>query len=117
MMYANLRGANGQILGSVAIDPTAPGGMQGQLGAAVQAMQAQQSRGVPQGARPLPPAVLPPGGYPGPLQPVSQSTPFVCQLRYMTRAPNGAVTWATRSIPCPTGLPPGIYIHTPGHQR
>lgn len=110
MMYANIRGADGQVLGSVAIDPTAPGGMQGQLANAMQALQSP--RGAPfQSNRPLPPALLPPG----PPQPVSESRPFVCQLRYLTRAPNGQVQWATRSINCPVGLPPGIYTHTPGH--
>jgi hypothetical protein len=114
MMYANIRGADGQVLGSVAIDPTAPGGMQGQLADAVQKLQAQQGHGVPQGARPLPPNILPSGAYQS--QPYSQSRPFVCQMRYQTRAPNGAVVWATQSITCPAGLPPGIYVHTPGHQ-
>lgn len=115
MMYANLRGANGQILGSVAIDPTAPGGMQGQLADAVSKLQ--QTGPLPMAARPMQPGILPPGGYPGPLQPVSQSMPFVCQLRYMTKMANGAVQWVTRAIPCPPGLPPGIYIHTPGQGR
>jgi len=108
MMYANIRGADGTILGSVAVDPTAPGGMQGQLANAVQRLQ--QTHGLPHGARPIPPAFL----SPGPSQPVSQSRPFVCQLQYLTRMPNGQVRWAVRSINCPVGLPPGIYVHTPG---
>ena len=76
MMYANLRGANGQILGSVAIDPTQPGGLQGQLGAAVQALQTQQNQTVPPGAmRPGTPGYLPPTAYQN--APYSQSRPFV----------------------------------------
>lgn len=117
MMYANLRGANGEILGSVAIDPTAPGGMQGQLADAVQRMQQQGApgAGVPHGAaRPMQPGILPPNAYQS--MPVSQSRPFICTLRYMTRAPNGAVQWATRAINCPPGLPPGIYVHVPAGQ-
>lgn len=110
MMYANLRDANGQILGSVAVDPTAPGGMQGQLADAMSKLQ--QTGALPQPGRPMQPGFLPPGGYPGPLQPVSQSMPFVCQMRYQARVANGGVQWMTRSIPCPQGLPPGIYIHT-----
>lgn len=113
MMYANLRGANGEILGSVAIDPTAPGGMQGQLADAVQRMQ-QQPPGLPHAARPMQPGVLPPNAYQS--MPVPQSRPFVCTLRYMTRAANGGVQWATRAITCPQGLPPGIYVHVPGGQ-
>lgn len=31
MLYANIRGADGSLIGSRAIDPTAPGGLQGQL--------------------------------------------------------------------------------------
>jgi hypothetical protein len=108
MMYASIRGADGQVLGNVAIDPTAPGGLQGQLSSAVDSLQRPQ--GLPQNARPVPPSFLPPG----PPQPTSQSRPFVCQMRYLTRTPNGAVQWAVRSINCPVGLPPGIYIHAPG---
>jgi hypothetical protein len=111
MMYANIRGADGAVLGSVAVDPTAPGGMRGQLANAMQMIQ-QQSHGLPQNARPLPPALMPPQGG----QPVSQSRPFVCQLRYLTRTPNGQVQWATRAINCPVGLPPGMYVHVPGQR-
>lgn len=111
MMYANLRGPNGEQLGSTAIDPTAAGGLQRALGDAVERLQTPHGAPVMQG-RPIPPALLPPG----PPQPVSQSRPFVCQLRYLTRAPNGVVQWAVRSINCPMGLPPGIYTHTPHGQ-
>jgi hypothetical protein len=110
-MYASIRGADGANLGSIAVDPTAPGGMQGQLANAMQALQ--QQHGLPQNARPLPPALLPPGGP----QAVSQSRPFICQMRYLTRTPNGQVQWATRSINCPVGLPPGMYVHVPHGQR
>jgi hypothetical protein len=73
----------------------------------------QQTQGLPHAARPLPGGYLPPG----PPQPTSQSRPFVCQLRYVTRTPNGQVQWATRSINCPVGLPPGTYVHVPhGHR-
>jgi hypothetical protein len=112
MMYANLRDANGNVLGSVAVDPTQAGGLQGALSDAMQKLQ--QTRGLPQAARPHGPGFLPPNAHQN--QPYSQSRPFVCQMRYMTRAPNGAVVWATTSITCPPGLPPGVYIHTPGHQ-
>jgi hypothetical protein len=113
MMYANIRGADGTVLGNVAVDPTAPGGLQGALNDAVQRLQ--NTHGTPvQHGRPIPPGLLPPGGYPGPQQAVSQSMPFVCQLRYLTRAPNGATGWAVRSIPCPVGLPPGVYTLNPG---
>lgn len=105
MMYASLRGADGQVLGSVAIDPSAPGGMQGQLADAMVKLQAQG--GLPQNARPPQPAFLPPG----PPQPTSQSRPFICQLRYLTRLSNGQVVWQQRAINCPVGLPPGIYTH------
>lgn len=111
-MYATIRGADGANLGSVAVDPTAPGGMQGQLAAAVGRLQQTRGQGLPQNARPLPPALLPPG----PPQPVSESRPFVCQLRYLTRTPEGRVQWATRSINCPVGLPPGVYVLVPGQR-
>ena len=111
MMYANIRGADGSMLGSVAIDPTAPGGLQGQLANAVQSLQHPHGAPVPGQGRPIPPGYLPPGAYQS--QPTSQSRAFVCQLRYMARGPNGQVQWATRSINCPVGLPPGIYYHTP----
>jgi len=105
MMYAQLRGADGRILGSVAVDPSAPGGMQGQLADAMTKLQ--QHEGIPQNARPQQPQFLPPG----PPQPVSQSRPFLCTLRYLTRLANGQVTWQTRTINCPVGLPPGTYTH------
>jgi len=108
MMYASFRGADGQVLGQVAIDPSAHGGLQGALSDAVEKLQ--RTSGLPMNARPIPPGFLPPG----PPQPVSQSRPFVCQMRYLTRAPNGQVLWAVRSINCPVGLPPGTYIHAPG---
>lgn len=107
MMYASFRGADGQVLGQVAVDPNQAGGLQGALADAVEKLQ--RTGNLPMNARPVPPAFLPPG----PPQPVSQSRPFVCQLRYLTRAPNGQVLWAVRSINCPVGLPPGTYIHTP----
>jgi hypothetical protein len=112
MMYANLRDANGHSLGTVAVDPTAPGGMRNQLADAVAKLQ--QGRPLPTAAMPLQPGILPPGGYPGPLQPVSQSMPFVCHLRYLAKLPNGQTQWVSRAIPCPQGLPPGVYIHAPG---
>jgi hypothetical protein len=105
MMYANIRGADGQVLGNVAIDPSAPGGLQGALADAVSKLQ--QTSGLPQNARPNQPMFLPPG----PPQPVSQSRPFVCQLRYVTRLANGQTGWAVRAINCPAGLPPGVYTH------
>lgn len=115
MMYANLRDAAGNVVGSVAVDPTQQGGLQGALYDAVQKLQAGQSQGVPMQSRPLPPGILPTNAYQS--MPQSQSRPFVCQMRYQTRAPNGGIVWATTSIPCPPGLPPGVYIHTPGNQR
>jgi hypothetical protein len=113
-MYANLRDASGNMVGSVAVDPTQAGGLQGALSDAMQKLQHAQGQGVPHQARPLPPGYLPPGA--GQSQPYSQSRPFVCQMRYQTRAPNGQVVWATQSITCPPGMPPGIYIHSPGHR-
>jgi hypothetical protein len=110
MMYASFRGADGQVLGNVAIDPSAAGGLQGALAQAMNQIQERPQQGLPMNARPVQPAFLPPG----PPQPVSQSRPFICQLRYLTRSANGAVSWQTRSINCPMGLPPGIYIHNPG---
>lgn len=107
MMFASFRGSDGQVLGQVAIDPSAHGGMQGALADAMNRLQ--QPEGLPQNARPQQPAFLPPG----PPQPVSQSRPFICQLRYLTRLANGQVVWQTRSINCPVGLPPGIYTHHP----
>lgn len=106
-MYASFRGADGSVLGSVPIDPTRPGGMQSELADAVQRLQ--HTGNLPTPARPMQPMFLPPG----PPQPVSQSRPFVCQLRYLQRAANGQLQWATRAINCPVGLPPGDYIHTP----
>lgn len=105
MMYASIRGADGQVLGSVAIDPTGPGGMQGQLADAMTKLQ--QQGGLPQNARPHQPAFLPPG----PPQPMSQSRPFLCTMRYLTRTANGQVAWQARTINCPVGLPPGVYTH------
>jgi hypothetical protein len=112
-MYANLRDANGNVLGSVAVDPTQAGGLQGALSDAMQKLQAAQGQGLPMANLPPMPSALPPGARMS--QPYSQSRPFVCQLRYMTQAPNGQMVWATTAIPCPQGLPPGIYIHTPGN--
>lgn len=113
MMYANLRGPNGESLGAVAVDPTQPGGLGGALNDAVQKLQAQ-GHNLPTPGRPPQPSFLPPGANQS--QPYSQSRPFVCEMRYMTRAPNGQVVWASQSITCPPGMPPGVYIHTPGHQ-
>jgi hypothetical protein len=114
MMYASFRGADGQVLGSVAIDPSAQGGLQGALSDAMNKLQDRGSSGLPMNARPVQPGFLPPGAYQN--LPYSQSRPFICQMRYLTRSANGAVHWQTHSITCPVGLPPGIYIHTPGHQ-
>lgn len=114
MMYANLRDANGNTVGSVAVDPTKAGGLGGALHDAVQRLQ-QQGHNLPAPARPPFPGVLPPGA--GQSQPYSQSRPFICEMRYMTRAPNGQMVWASQSITCPVGMPPGIYIHTPGNSR
>jgi len=108
MMYANLRGPDGTILGSVQVDPTAPGGLQGALNNAVQRLQTQSSH-LPNAQRPLQPGFMPPG----PSGPTSQSRPFVCQLRFMARQANGQMQWMTRAINCPAGLPPGLYTHTP----
>lgn len=113
MMYANLRGPNGQVLGTVAIDPTAPGGMQGQLADAVGKLQ--QTGALPHAARPMQPGYVPPGAYHS--QPRSGSMPFVCEMRFQAQVAGGGVQWMTRSIPCPPGLPPGVYIHTPGNSR
>jgi len=110
MMYANLRDANGNTIGSVPVDPTQPGGLQGALSDAVQRLQSQ-GHNLPMAQRPMQPTFMPPG----PSGPTSQSRPFVCQLRYMARAANGQAQWMTRSINCPAGLPPGIYTFTPGY--
>lgn len=105
MMYANLRGADGRVLGSVAIDPSAHNNLQSAFADAM--VKLQQQGGLPQNARPPQPTFLPPG----PPQPTSQSRPFICQMRFLTRLSNGQVTWTTRAINCPVGLPPGIYTH------
>ncbi len=110
MMYANLRGANGEVIGSVAVDPTQPGGLQGALNSAMQRLQ-QQGHNLPAPGRPPQPSFLPPGANQS--QPYSQSRPFVCEMRYQTRNSAGQIVWAAQSITCPPGLPPGVYIHTP----
>jgi hypothetical protein len=110
MMYASIRGADGTVLGNVAVDPTAPGGLQGALSNAVESLQ-RGGHHLPQNARPSQPGFLPPGATTS--NPTSQSRPFICQMRFLTRTPNGQIQWAVRSINCPVGLPPGVYIHAP----
>lgn len=107
MMYANLRGPNGQVLGAVAVDPTAAGGLGGALNDAMQKLQ-QQGHNLPTPARPPQPSFLPPGANQS--QPYSQSRPFLVELRYQTRAANGQMVWAAQTITAPPGVPMGIYI-------
>ena len=111
MMYANLRDANGNVVGSVAVDPTKQGGLGGALNDAISRLQ-QQGHNLPTPARPPQPSFMPPGA--GQSQPYSQSRPFVIELRYMTRAANGQMMWSSQTITAPPGVPPGIYIMTPG---
>jgi hypothetical protein len=111
MMYANLRDPNGQVLGTVAVDPTKPGGMRGALGDAVQKLQAQ-GHNLPMAPRPPQPSILPPGAHQS--QPYSQSRPFLVELRYRTRLADGRVTWAAQTITAPPGVPPGVYYLAPG---
>lgn len=113
MMYANLRGPNGESLGAVAVDPTQAGGLQGALNDAMQKLQ-QQGHNLPHAARPHQPSLLPPGANQS--QPYSQSRPFLIELRYQTRAPNGGVVWAAQTITAPPGVPPGVYILMPGNR-
>lgn len=111
MMYANLRDASGNVVGSVPVDPTKAGGLGGALNDAMQRLQ-QQGHNLPTPARPPQPSFLPPGANQS--QPYSQSRPFVCELRYQTRNAAGQVVWAAQSITAPPGVPPGIYILAPG---
>jgi len=107
MMYANLRGPNGESLGAVAVDPTQAGGLQGALSDAMQKLQ-QQGHNLPTPGRPPQPGYLPPGANQS--QPYSQSRPFVCELRYQTRNAAGQMVWAAQTITAPPGVPPGVYI-------
>jgi len=107
MMYANLRGPNGEALGAVAVDPTAQGGLGGALNDAVQKLQ-QQGHNLPIAPRPPQPPYLPTGANQS--QPYSQSRAFLCELRYQTRNANGQMVWAAQTITAPPGVPPGVYI-------
>ncbi len=88
MMIAQIRGADGAILGSHAVDPTAPGGLQAQL------------------------ANLP--RPEGPRVPMQQTQAAQVFLRYQLMLPGGGSRWHVVAISTPqgSGIPAGVYTHT-----
>lgn len=110
-MYANIRGADGESLGSVPVDPT-KGDMQGQITAALAQMRAQAAS---------PPILPSPPQARAPVfhhqtQSQPQSPPFVrpqlCYLQYPV-VQGGKTRWMAQAMTCPPGVPPGHYVMAP----
>lgn len=99
MMIGTIRGVDGAILGQHSIDPTAPGGMQGQLGRIARAHMGEAGM-------PAPPA-SPNAGASVPSVP-----PHTVMLRFQMTLPGGYTQMVTRAIPMPpgTGIPAGVYV-------
>jgi len=121
MMYGIVKNAQGQVTGQHAVDPTAPGGIQGQM---TQIATAQGTFGAPSGRRPVAPPqgprpVAPPQGPrpvvpqrgPGPAVPQRGVQPAQVFLRFHIRLPNGQAQLVTRAIQLSPamGVPPGVY--------
>lgn len=104
MMYGIVKNAQGQVTGQHAVDPTAPGGIQGQM---TQIATAQGSFGAPSGRRPA----VPPQRGPGPAVPQRGVQPAQVFLRFHVRLPNGQAQLVTRAIQLSPamGVPPGVY--------
>jgi hypothetical protein len=117
MLYAKVRGSDGKLLGSVVVDPTAPGGMRQQLQNIVQRIQ---------GGQPVAQLPVQQAGQwqrqahweqwrheqrqrQQPWQGQAQSGGARCHFRV-----NVGGQWREVTAPCPPGIPPGHYHH---HQR
>lgn len=108
MMYGIVKNARGEVTGQHAVDPTAPGGIQGQM---TQIATAQGAFGAP--SRPVAPSsrgVVPQRG-PGPVVPQRGVQPAQVFLRFHVRLPNGQAQLVTRAIQLSSamGVPPGVY--------
>ncbi len=101
-MFATLKGPDGNTIGSVPVDPSAPGGINSQIQAAMQ--QYQQNGTYPQTQRHSPQRTG-----------VVQNTPnqfaqATVRMRYIVRGNNGQPQWTEQVAPCPPGVRPGTYV-------
>jgi hypothetical protein len=101
-MFATIKGPDGQVLGSVPVDPSQPGGINQQIRAAV--TQMQQHGTIPQTQRHSPQRT-----------PIVQDTPNqyaqqTVRMRFIARGPNGQPQWMEQVVPCPPGVMPGTYV-------
>jgi hypothetical protein len=100
MMYGVVKNSQGQIVGQHKVDPTAPGGIQGQMNQIAAA----------QGAGPGPAQALHRGA--GPAVPQPGVMPAQVFLQFQIRLPNGQTQQVTRAIQLSPamGIPPGVYV-------
>lgn len=107
MMYGIVKNAQGQVTGQHAVDPTAPGGLQGQV---TQIAGNMFGAPPPRPATPPRPAAAASRG-PGPAVPQRGVQPAQVFLRFHVRLPNGRAQLVTRAIQLSPamGIPPGVY--------
>ena len=98
MMYGVVKNSQGQIVGQHKVDPTAPGGIQGQMD---QIAIAQGQGAAPAPRRGAGPAVPQPGVMPAQVF-----------RQFQIRLPNGQTQQVTRAIQLSPamGIPPGVYV-------
>ena len=101
MMFAAVRKTDGSTQNIGAVDLTAPNAMQSLAERAHAATQ-----GGPPRQAPLPAHGAPP---PQPAATYAQVAPGTCHFRVPVRT-NAGLQWHYRAIPCPPGVPPGLYV-------
>lgn len=100
-MVAQLKDANGHVLGSVPVDPS-KGDINAQVQAAMQQMQ--QNGSIPMNQRHSPQRTGIVQNSP------NQYAQATVRLKFVQRGPNGQPQWAEMVVPCPPGCQPGTYV-------